>query len=275
MKINKLLVFVVLAFMPSLFPVEGDSASLATVPDNNEKGKPEPVPFYKVRIVKIYPHDPNAFTQGLIYNDNAIYEGTGKYGKSTLRKINLHTGEILQTHRLPEHLFGEGIALYKDKIVQLTWHSHVALIYDRVTFQLLEKKSYPYDGWGITSDGKRMIASDGSDNLYFIDPESLRETGRIKVHGNNGPVSRLNELEYIKGEVYANIFKTNKIARIDVRTGKVTGWIRLDGLPHSIGKNRTPNGIAYDQENDRIFITGKLWSGLYEVELVPIEIVSR
>jgi glutamine cyclotransferase len=223
-------------------------------------------------VINTYPHDPNAFTQGLVYEDGVLYEGTGLKGRSSLRKVELETGEVLQRLDLAAQYFGEGITIWEDKIIQLTWQSHIGFVYDKESFELLREFSYPTEGWGITHDGTRLIMSDGTATLHFLDPETFVETGSVQVFDSNGPVVRLNELEYINGEVYANIWQTDRIARIDPDTGKVTGWIDLTGLLSVEDLRQSVdvlNGIAYDAEHDRLFVTGKLWHKLFEIELVP------
>ena len=231
------------------------------------------IPVYTYEIVNIYPHDRGAFTQGLVYEEGGIlYEGTGLRGRSTLRLVELETGDVLRLHSLPIHLFGEGVAVYGDQIFQLTWQSHVGFVYDKDSFELLQEFTYPTEGWGITHDGQRLIMSDGTSTLHFLDPETLEETGQIEVYDQNGPVNRLNELEYIHGEVYANVWKTDRISRIDPHTGRVTGWIDLTGLlteEDRVEPVDVLNGIAYDADNDRLFVTGKLWPKIFEIELMP------
>jgi len=232
------------------------------------------VPVYNFRILNIYPHDQNAFTQGLFFDEGFLYEGTGLNGQSALRKINLKTGDILKIHKLPQEFFGEGIVLYNDKILQLTWKSHVGFIYDKNSFKLLGTFSYPTEGWGITYDGKQLIMSDGTANLYFLNPDTLKVTGRIEVRDQNIPVTKLNELEYVRGEIFANVWLTSRIARIDPQSGRVTGWIDLEGLSpfkKSDNQMKVLNGIAYDSNNHRLFVTGKLWPNIYEIKLVPAE----
>lgn len=233
-----------------------------------------PAPVYGYKVVNTYPHDPEAFTQGLFFEDGLLYEGTGLKGRSTLRKIKLDTGAVLMRHDLPYKFFGEGITANKDRVIQLTWRSHAGFVYDRKSFKLLSTFFYVTEGWGITNDGRHLIMSDGTANLYFLDPETFQEIRRIGVYDGTGPVTRLNELEYIKGEIFANIWLLDKVARIDPKSGRVTGWIDLKGLSPFKDQDRTTkvlNGIAYDKKNDRLFVTGKLWPYIYEITLIKIE----
>ncbi|MDQ5852108.1 MAG: glutaminyl-peptide cyclotransferase [Chloroflexota bacterium] len=229
-------------------------------------------PLYTYRVVNTYPHDPNAWTQGLIFENGFLYEGTGINGQSTLRRVTLETGEIVQGYTLPSEYYGEGITMYGDKIIQLTLYSQVGFVYDKDTFTLLRQFNYPTEGWGLTHDGQRLIMSDGTSTLYYLDPETFKEIGRIEVADNGQPVADLNELEYIGGEIYANVWQTDRIARIAPETGHVIGWIDLAGIlsPEDRGEAvDVLNGIAYDDENDRLFVTGKLWPRLFEIELIP------
>ena len=231
------------------------------------------VPVYTYRIVKIYPHDRTAYTQGLVFYNGFLYEGTGLEERSTLRKVNLESGEVLQLLSLPSNFFGEGITIFNDKIYQLTWQDYIGFIYDVESFNLLQNFDCATEGWGITHDESRLIISDGTSWLHFVDPETFAETGKIEVRGNGNPVTGLNELEYIKGEIYANIYPTNRIAKISPESGRVTGWIELRGLLNRIDRSQhldVLNGIAYDKEKDRLFVTGKLWNKLFEIELVPV-----
>jgi glutamine cyclotransferase len=235
---------------------------------------PESVQHYTYRVIHVYPHDPDAFTQGLIYEDGIFYEGTGLNGRSSLRKVEVETGNVLQRIDLPREYFGEGITIFGDRLFQLTWRSQIGFIYDKHSFEQLDTFFYPTEGWGITHDSRRLIMSDGSANLYFWDPETLTEIGRVEVRDENGPVVRLNELEYVDGAVYANVWQTNRIVIIDPGSGRVTGDINLTGLlsPEDQAGRRVDvlNGIAYAAENSRLFVTGKLWPKLYEIELMPI-----
>jgi glutaminyl-peptide cyclotransferase len=224
------------------------------------------------KTVHSYPHDPDAFTQGLVFHDGFLYEGTGLEGRSSLRKVDLTTGRVLQHVELPPVYFGEGIVIWKDKLIQLTWRSKIGFVYDLATFKQLRTFNYSREGWGITHDGKRLIMSDGSASLFFWDPETLQETGRLPVTDNGQPVTNLNELEFIRGEIWANVWQTDRIARISPATGHVTGWVNLPSLLTEAERARTRargdgvlNGIAYDSKSNRIFVTGKLWPKLFEI----------
>jgi len=229
------------------------------------------IPVYTYKVVNTYPHDRSAFTEGLVFEDGVLYEGTGLHGHSTLRRVKLETGEILQICELPPQYFGEGVTIYGNKIIQLTWQSHIGFVYNKYSFKLLKKFNYPNEGWGITHDGKHLIMSDGTSTLHFLDPETFEEINQIEVSANNTPVTGINELEYIQGEIYANIWQTERIARIDPLTGQVVGWIDLKGILSPEDHSETVdvlNGIAYDAKNDRLFVTGKFWPKLFEIELM-------
>ena len=224
-------------------------------------------------VVNTYPHDPAAFTQGLVYHEGYLYESTGLYGQSSLRKVALETGVVLQQADLPPNYFGEGLALWEDTLLQITWLEETGFIYDLEDFSLLGQFTYPTEGWGLTHDGERLIMSDGSHRLYFLDPGTFEITGQVEVTDQGEPVERINELEHIQGEVYANIWLTDEIVRIDPGTGEVLGWIDLAGiLPEALRAPDTDvlNGIAYDPAGDRLFVTGKNWPVLYEIRLVPV-----
>ena len=232
------------------------------------------IPIYTYRIVNAYPHDHNAFTQGLVFENGFLYEGTGLRGRSSLRRVELETGDILQIRVLSAQFFGEGVTIYENKIIQLTLRSNLGFIYDKDSFKLLQAFSYPTEGWGITHDGERLIMSDGTSILHFLDPETFEEIGRIEVCDSSGPVTRLNELEYVQGEIYANVWHTDRIVRIAPQTGQVIGWIELRGLlspEDRRGPVNVLNGIAYDEKNDRLFVTGKFWPRLFEIELISLE----
>jgi len=227
----------------------------------------------KYRIVNTYPHDIYAYTQGLVYDNGFLYEGTGQYNQSSLRKVKLETGELVQSYKLPNDIFGEGITLYNDKIIQLTYKSWIGYVYDRSEFKLLYKFNYPVpiEGWGIEYNGQHLIVSDGTSNLMFFDPDSFTEIYRIQVFDDKGPVEKLNELEYYKGDLYANVYLTNKVLKIDPIKGKVLEEIDLSGiLPQKDYHQNIDvlNGIAIDRENNRIFVTGKYWPKLFEIEIL-------
>jgi len=237
----------------------------------NSEG-PLDIPVYTYRVVNTYPHDKDAFTEGFLFEKDALFEGTGIKGRSSLRKVNLETGDTLAIYKLPAQFFGEGITIYKDKIIQLTYTSHVGSVFDKKTFKLLRKFRFPTEGWGLTYDEKHLILSDGSSKLYFLDPENFKVVCRMEVRDNNGPVKNLNELEYVKGEIFANIYMSEYIARISPQTGRVTGWINLKGLLNKEEQAKgSLNGIAYDPKKDRLFVTGKFIPKIFEIELLREE----
>ncbi|QBQ54739.1 glutaminyl-peptide cyclotransferase [Nitrosococcus wardiae] len=228
-------------------------------------------PVYSYQIINSYPHDPHAFTQGLIFNRGVLYESTGKRGKSTLRKVELETGKILQEYLLPSRFFGEGLTLWQDKLIQLTWQGRVGFVYDKKTFNPLYGFLYAMEGWGITHDNRHLIMSDGTSTLYFLNPENFQLIKSVKVYDNDIPIANLNELEYVKGEIYANIWLTDYIARISPKTGQVLGWINLKALLSKEAQTSSAgvlNGIAYDNKQDRLFVTGKYWPQLFEIKLI-------
>jgi glutamine cyclotransferase len=223
-------------------------------------------------VVHVYPHDAKAFTQGLIYVDGHLYESTGLEGRSSLRMVDLTTGQVLQKHDVPAEYFAEGLTDWGSNLIQLTWRANKGFVYDRFSFSLVRSFPYKGEGWGLTHDATQLIMSDGTAYLRFLDPKTFRETGRVRVTDEPGRgVESLNELEYIHGEIYANIWQTDKIARISPRTGKVVGWIDLSGIidkQELRGEGAVLNGIAYDSRGDRIFVTGKLWPKLFEIRVV-------
>jgi glutamine cyclotransferase len=233
--------------------------------------QPARAPTVGFQVVRSFPHDRQAFTQGLIYREGVLYEGTGLNGRSGIRKVKLETGEVLQTQPLDPQYFGEGITDWKASLIQLTWRSEVGFVYDLATFKQTRTFNYRGEGWGLTHDKTRLIMSDGSAELRFLDPETLAETGRLTVRDGRERVSDLNELEYVDGEVFANVWQTDRIARISPKDGRVTGWIDLTGLlpPGERATDAVLNGIAYDASTRRLFVTGKLWPRLFEIELVP------
>lgn len=227
---------------------------------------------YGYEIVNTYPHDTAAFTQGLAFDGDTLYESTGIRGRSTIRKVDLETGEVMKSHNLPDKNFGEGIAIVGNRIIQLTWHSQKGYVYNKNSFELLDTFTYPEEGWGLTYDGRKLIMSDGSSTLYFLDPDNYEQTGKLEVYDQNGPVKRLNELEYVKGEIFANVWGTERIARIDPKSGRVTGWVEMNGILSDKDRKHhvdVLNGIAYQTESGRLFVTGKLWPKIFEIKVVP------
>jgi glutamine cyclotransferase len=227
------------------------------------------LPVLGYTVVRAYPHDRDAFTQGLQYLDGFLYEGTGLNGRSSIRKVKLETGEVVQRREVPEQYFGEGIVVWQSELFQLTWQSGVAFIYDRATFAPRRSVKYQGEGWGLTHDGASLVMSDGSDSLRFLDPATFGERRRVKVTAAGAPLRALNELEYVKGEILANVWQTDYLARIDPKTGRVTGWVDLRGLLSERDRASTDvlNGIAFDAAGDRLFVTGKLWPRLFEIKL--------
>jgi glutamine cyclotransferase len=229
---------------------------------------------YTYRVVNVLPHDPNAFTQGLVYADGIFYEGTGRNGQSWLRKVEPTTGAVLQQHDLEEQYFGEGIALFGDKIYQLTWQSNTGFVYDKESFAELSRFAYPTEGWGLTDNGSELIMSDGTATLYFWEPETLQETRRLDVTYQGEPLVRLNELEYFDDAIWANVWQSDAIVRIDPATGVVDGLVDLRGLlnygPALTAPVDVLNGIAYDEATGRLFVTGKLWPAVFEIEVIEV-----
>ena len=229
------------------------------------------VPTYSYKIKNTWPHDRRAYTQGLIFLDGVLWESTGQYGASTLRKVELKTGKVLKQISVPKNYFAEGMTVFRNKVYQLTWQEQKGFIYDPVTFQKQGEFSYTGEGWGLTHNGESLIMSDGTDQIRFLDPSTLQTTRTINVTDRGEPVDQLNELEYIDGEIYANIYQTDRIARIEPKTGKILAWIDLSGLlavKHRTGGEDVLNGIAYDAQGKRLFVTGKMWPKLFEIEIV-------
>ena len=228
-------------------------------------------PVAGYRVVHVYPHDPEAFTQGLVYHDGVFYEGTGLNGRSSIRKVRIENGEVLQLHKVDAQYFGEGIAVVGDTLFELTWQSGIGFLYDRASFQRTGTFTYSGEGWGLTYDGSRLIMSDGTAVLRYLDPATRKVISRLQVRDGGTPVANLNELEYVKGEVFANVWQTDRVARISPKTGRVIGWIDLKGLltPRERAQDAVLNGIAYDATNDRLFVTGKLWPKVFEIRIVP------
>ncbi len=257
-------------------PANNRSVSNSTTPRST------PLPVYGYEIVKTYPHDPNAFSQGLLFHNGFLYESTGQERQSSVRKVEIETGKVLQKFDLPSDNFGEGIALHNGQIYQLTWRNGICRVFDISDFKLIKEFSYQGDGWGLTSDGTHLFMTDGTHVMRVMDPNTFKSVRMIAVMRENGkPLMQINELEFVKGEIWANIWhseepdilgKPNHIARIDPATGKLLGWINLDGISPDDTKRspeNTLNGIAYDAESDRIFVTGKNWKKLFEIKLTP------
>ncbi|OYT91560.1 MAG: glutamine cyclotransferase [Burkholderiales bacterium PBB3] len=231
------------------------------------------IPVYGYQVVHAYPHDVNAFTEGLFYKDGFLYESTGLLGRSSVRKVALKTGEVLHSLSLPADVFGEGIAHWDGQLIGLTWQSETGYVLELAGLSYTKRFSYPGEGWGLTQNAQGLIMSDGTPELRFLDPKTLREVRRLRVTADGEPVSQLNELEWVDGEIFANIWQTDRVARIDPATGHVTGWIDLSALlaEQDRIKNHTDvlNGIAYDATQKRLFVTGKFWPKVFEIRLVP------
>ena len=229
------------------------------------------IPIYDFEIVHTYPHDTSAFTEGLFYLNGFLYESTGLEQHSSIRKVRIETGEVLQKIDIPAQFFGEGIVDWHGRLISLTWKSHVGFVFDLRTFKLQRQFEYPGEGWALSRNDRHIIMSDGTPELRFLDPNTLAETGRIQVTLEGNPVTNVNELEWVKGEIYANKWQTHWILRIDPNNGHVVGLINLTGLlsPSDIvpGQTDVLNGIAYDAQHDRLFVTGKNWPKLFEIRL--------
>lgn len=230
------------------------------------------LPVYGYTVVHAWPHDPKAYTEGLFYLDGHLYESTGQVGSSSVRKVELETGKVLQQADTPWPAYGEGIVAWQDKLIQLTWRSHEGFVYDLATLKLLAHFPYPGEGWALTGDGSYLYMSDGTATIRRLDPNTLRQVGSIHVTADGKPLEYINELEWVKGQIFANVWLTHRIARIDPASGKVVGWIDLGGLVPKPGTLDDPvndvlNGIAWDAQHDRLFVTGKCWPKLYEIRL--------
>jgi glutamine cyclotransferase len=231
------------------------------------------VPVYTYEVVNVYPHDADAWTQGLAFAGGYLYESTGLYGRSSIRRVRLETGEVLQKRDVAEGYFAEGLAVWGERAVQLTWLERRGFVYDRETFAPQRDFTYASQGWGLTHDGKRFIMSDGTATLHFLHAETYEEIGSVDVFDDDGPVRKLNELEYVGGYVYANVYPTDRVAVISPDTGRVARWLELAGLPKRggfrPGESECLNGIAYDADGGRLFVTGKFWPRLFEIKVVP------
>lgn len=260
MQINGITTPLLLSLLLSLLPAAGVLAAPS-------------IPTYDFKVVRSYPHDPQAFTQGLLYRDGFLYESTGLNGKSSIRKVNLETGKVLQSKDIPPQYFGEGLTVWKDTLVGITWQTQTGFVFDLASFELRNQFAYPGEGWGLAQNGKELVLSDGSATLRFLDPKTFLEVRRVKVTADGIAVDQINELEVVGDEIFANIWHTNTIARIDQNTGKIVGWIDLGKLYPDAGKGPSSenvlNGIAWDADKKRLFVTGKLWPKLYEIKLVP------
>jgi glutamine cyclotransferase len=237
------------------------------------------VPIYDYEVVHVFPHDPAAFTEGLFYLNGFLYESTGLEGRSSIRKVRLQTGEVLERHEIPGQYFGEGIVNWGSRLIELTWQSHVGFVYDLKTFKPLGDFHYEGEGWALTQDGTQIFMSDGTSTLRVLNPKTLLPAGMIPVTLDGKPVERLNELEWVKGEIFANVWQTNWILRIDPRDGRVVGIVDLRGLLPAedtvAGTTDVLNGIAYDAQRDRLFVTGKNWPKLFEIRLKPRATTAR
>ncbi|HUS11851.1 MAG TPA: glutaminyl-peptide cyclotransferase [Pyrinomonadaceae bacterium] len=263
---NRWLLAVVLAIAFSLSNLGCQTGTVANFPA--KKGE---VPVYGYEVVHVFPHDRDAFTQGLAFQDGKLLESTGEVGRSSLRRVEIETGIPVQKVEVPEPYFAEGITLLKGKIYQLTWQHQLGFIYDPATFQNIGRFSYQGEGWGLTNDGVSLILSDGTNQIRFLDPDNFQVKKTIAVLDGRTAVSEINELEYVQGEIYANIWHADRIARIDPQTGRILGWIDLTGLLQGgevQDEEAVLNGIAYDEAGGRLFVTGKLWPKIFEIRLV-------
>lgn len=251
-------------------PSAGNGGAAAANKAPGANAAPEQVKVYGYEVVNTYPHDPKAFTQGLVFHNGELLESAGGYGESTLRRVELKTGKVLKRVEVDRQFFAEGLALVNGKLYQLTWQNQRGFVYDPATFEKTGEFAYTGEGWGLTHDGDSLVLSDGTSQLRFLDPRDYRVKRAINVTDRGRPVEQLNELEYVKGEIFANVWHRNAVARIDPQTGRVKGWIDLSGLlkPGEVSDEEAVlNGIAYDEAGDRLFVTGKLWPKLFEVRL--------
>jgi len=246
---------------------------------NIEENNPNPAPpILSYNIVKVYPHDTTSYIEGLFLHNNALYESTGNNGKSKLLKLNIENGKPEKEIKLDSAYFGEGISMVNNKIYQLTWQEHKVFVYDANTFKKIKEMQWPFEGWGMTTDGKQLIISTGGSNLYFVNPDDFKIIKQVSVTDNYGPVGNINELEYVNGIIYANLYQTNYILKIDPQTGKVTGKLDLTGIldkssipydpaKYDVNSGNVLNGIAYDSAKNSFYVTGKYWPALFEIKL--------
>ncbi len=228
--------------------------------------------IYTYHVVNTYPHDTSAFTEGLVFTNGSLYESTGEYGSSSLRRVNLEDGAVQQKVSVPSQYFGEGLTTVNNSLIQLTWQEKTGFIYNKQTFAQKGNFTYSTQGWGLTYNDSELVMSDGSSNLYFLNPVTYQKVGQVSVHDGNAPITNLNELEYINGSIYANIWQQQKIAIINPKTGAVTGWIDLTGIYQPKGTTDVLNGIAYDQQTSRLYVTGKDWPYLYQITITPTKL---
>jgi glutamine cyclotransferase len=243
----------------------------APAPSQSPAAAQAGAPVQAVRVVRAYPHDRQAFTQGLIWLDGKLYESTGLVGQSTIREVDLETGRVLRRTDIPAGLFGEGITNWGEEILSITWQDNVGFRWDRRTFRQTGRWNYAHEGWGLTQDGRHIILSDGTPVLRFLDPATMREVRRVTVSDAGRPIPNLNELEYVNGEIFANVWMSPRIARIDPATGQVKAWLDLTSIVEQTARgdgDNVLNGIAYDRAGDRLFVTGKNWAQLYEIDIV-------
>jgi glutamine cyclotransferase len=248
------------------------AAAALTLAFMTQPGLNAAAPEYSYKVVHVYPHDRGAFTQGLEYRAGFLYEGTGLEGHSVVRKVKLETGQVVEEIRVAPQFFGEGITVINQRIIELTWKAHAGFIYNQDTFKQLRTFPYPGEGWGLANDGKQIYMSDGSAQIRIWDPVTLQEKKRLTVKDGTRPVAMLNELEFVRGEIYANVWQTDRIVRISPLDGHVLGWIDLTGLLSDEDLSQQVdvlNGIAYDAFGDRLFVTGKLWPKLFEIKVAP------
>jgi glutamine cyclotransferase len=263
------IVMIAAACLAGWITTNGRNAQPSALSTATAGGNPQGVPILVAEVVESYPHDPHAFTQGLEYYDGYLYESTGRSGQSTLRRTVLETGAVLNQVNLPSEYFGEGLTIFRGKIYQLTWLSKIGFIYDVRTFRRIGEFHYESEGWGLTHDDASLILSDGSNKLQFIDPTSFKIVRTLEVYAGNVAVTNLNELEYIDGEIFANVWHSARIARIDPRSGQVLAWIDLASV---VARSKHEpedvlNGIAYDAKRRRLFVTGKNWAEILEIKI--------
>jgi len=247
-----------------------DCQAGTAVDRRSDDARRDEAPTFGYEVVKVYPHDPNAYTQGLIFRDGVLLESTGREGTSSLRRVELETGKVLNQVDVPAPYFAEGLAQLKDKLYQLTWQHQLCFVYDHQSFEKVGQLAYEGEGWGLTTDGSSLLLSDGSNRIKFLDPESFNVSRTLNVVDGKRAVKELNELEYIKGEIFANVWHQDRVAIIDATTGKVNGWVDLKGLlgPGEVSDGEAVlNGIAYDDATGRLFVTGKLWPKLFEIKI--------